>query len=563
MLCKFGCIGCSGLAGPLSALALLATLAAGSRFVSHGIVQQALGPRNQFLVSEKTEVHGVDADDPEALELAADTDFESPVLFRAIVPADVVQGDVGDCWIAATMASMARFPRAVQRLFREQTLAADGMYHLQLYDPGEQAWVNISVDDKVPFFTAGGYRYPKNMRISFLYDLWPMLLEKAFAKVMSSFSSGRLGYEGLRRGVPSWALAALTGSSTQWRYTSKGINDTFPWTKKIMNVSVGNLVLGTEKGQAISAKALERVSHDGLWAVLVEAMKRNWLMTSAIKDDRGSTVSFSAGSEGHLERERTDRLHSHHDYSILAVEQLSRGSHQVCVKTVTVRYTSPGSEELQNDKTRLDERLHFRGWAPGDRVWAYTTSSNSGKSQRPIRMLVKQILNSSDCLGEQCVELSASDSSDVRTVPMSWVVGRRQWGWAEQHGVRMGWKLISYSADWRILTFEGVVDRSICEESRLREAEYRDHHIGSLGEGELLRLVKVRNPWGNFMTYTGKWSNSDTTIWEAHRDIAEALAFRPTPDGTTWIEFGDFARKFSSVSISPVDMASFDPPPLR
>eukprot|EP00747_Dinoflagellata_sp_TGD_P186126 gnl/TRDRNA2_/TRDRNA2_43013_c0_seq1.p1 gnl/TRDRNA2_/TRDRNA2_43013_c0~~gnl/TRDRNA2_/TRDRNA2_43013_c0_seq1.p1 ORF type:complete len:577 (-),score=66.97 gnl/TRDRNA2_/TRDRNA2_43013_c0_seq1:110-1840(-) len=545
---------------------LLAYVVTGSRFVSYNIVQQLTRPRDEFLVSDKTEVDGVGPDDPQARGLGEDTDFATPALFRAIMPTDVVQGATGDCWVAASIASMARFPHAVRRLFREQTLSVDGIYHLQLYDPGENEWVNVTVDDKVPSYISQGTKRAVNMRTSDLYEVWPMMLEKAFAKVMSSFRSGRSGYQGLTTGVPSWALAALSGSSKQWRYTSKEVNGSFQWTKNIMNVSAGNLVVGTDRGKILSSKFLEKVDADGLWTVLVDAMTKNWLMTSAVEDARGSVVSVSAGPGGHFERERGDGLYLRHSYSILAVEQLSRGLHQVCVKNVTVTYTPADTEELATE-LRLDEHNFYRGWAPGDWVWAHTDMRSLRRSNSPSRLLVKRILERRDCQGETCVELSRglaneSQASDLQTVPISWVLGRHNWGLAEVHGVRPGWKLTSHSADWQTLTFEGVVDRSVCEETRQREAQYRHQNISTLAAGEKLRLVKVRNPWGTSMDYTGKWSNDDLASWTAHPDIEEALGFHPVPDGTFWIDFDDFARKFSSVSISPIDMATFAPPSL-
>jgi len=62
-----------------------------------------------------------------------------------------------------------------------------------------------------------------------------------------------------------------------------------------------------------------------------------------------------------------------------------------------------------------------------------------------------------------------------------------------------------------------------------------------------IRLVKVRNPWGDF-EWGGKWSDKDTVSWTKEM----INAFKPefdTKDGTFWISYEEFFKYFDSVSI--------------
>ena len=100
----------------------------------------------------------------------------------AIEPADLCQGQVGDCWLVAAMASAAEHPAAIRNVFITKERNARGLYkvrrdpadactctcvHAQrmfahvvhargrcckvrLYHPEKKRWVIVTVDDRVP-----------------------------------------------------------------------------------------------------------------------------------------------------------------------------------------------------------------------------------------------------------------------------------------------------------------------------------------------------------------------------------------------------------------------------
>jgi len=43
---------------------------------------------------------------------------ETEVFYKVIEPADVVQGQLGDCWFLCAVASLAERPALIERLFK-------------------------------------------------------------------------------------------------------------------------------------------------------------------------------------------------------------------------------------------------------------------------------------------------------------------------------------------------------------------------------------------------------------------------------------------------------------
>lgn len=64
-----------------------------------------------------------------------------------------------------------------------------------------------------------------------------------------------------------------------------------------------------------------------------------------------------------------------------------------------------------------------------------------------------------------------------------------------------------------------------------------------------LRLLKVRNPWGNSSEWTGKWSDRDDA-WLEHPDVAEACGWEIADDGTFWMAWEDVTEYFEHCNIS-------------
>jgi len=72
--------------------------------------------------------------------------------------------------------------------------------------------------------------------------------------------------------------------------------------------------------------------------------------------------------------------------------------------------------------------------------------------------------------------------------------------------------------------------------------------LSAYGEDGPIRLVKVRNPWGNEAEWTGDWSDR-SEMWSRHPEVAEAVQFEPKDDGTFWMSWEDLKYYLSSIEI--------------
>ena len=127
-----------------------------------------------------------------------------------ITPSDLIQGGIGDCWLISAMSCLAEHHGALHRLFDSRRVSVLGKYTVNLYNSVEKKWVKITIDDQIP--------YMKNQNKPIFAqcqdnEIWPLLLEKAFAKFVGDYSK-------LKGGSIAWGLQALTGDNVM-RFSQK------------------------------------------------------------------------------------------------------------------------------------------------------------------------------------------------------------------------------------------------------------------------------------------------------------------------------------------------------
>jgi hypothetical protein len=210
------------------------------------------------------------ADWVRATELAKDQ-TDKPVLFEGGIESnDIMQGGLGDCWLMSVLASIAERRGMVERLFVTTEKSACGRYQLRLYDifsGNTPHWRTITIDDYIPVIK--GTKIPKFAKPDKDHEghmeLWVMLIEKAFAKLMGSYNAMDGGYM-------HDAMRVFTGC-TAVQYTK---------AKDKMEFK------GSTKGSKLHTNIIQApdLSADELWHVIKLGM-RNHMLINAAGQNRG------------------------------------------------------------------------------------------------------------------------------------------------------------------------------------------------------------------------------------------------------------------------------------
>ena len=76
--------------------------------------------------------------------------------------------------------------------------------------------------------------------------------------------------------------------------------------------------------------------------------------------------------------------------------------------------------------------------------------------------------------------------------------------------------------------------------------------------GKMVRLLRVRNPWGTSKEWTGDWSDNSPKWQNVSREIKDQLDFHRRADGEFFISLEDFIKMFYSVTICHLSLDSID-----
>ena len=109
-----------------------------------------------------------------------------------------LQGEVGDCWFLAGLSLLARFHDHMMRLVCTRQNEELGVYEFTFKPEGRE--IKVCVDGRVPVVTGDKGARPAYCHSRTEGELWPILLEKAYAKLYG-------GYQDISGGLQVWCTS--------------------------------------------------------------------------------------------------------------------------------------------------------------------------------------------------------------------------------------------------------------------------------------------------------------------------------------------------------------------
>jgi len=201
-------------------------------------------------------------------------------VFNTVAPGDIHQGGIGDCWLVSAMASIAEYPSCVEGMIKEN---GGDSYAVSLYSFEDEAFIAVEVDDKVPC---------QNNRPMFVQptqdgEIWPCLIEKAFAKIGG-------GYKNLKGGLSCFAFGMMKGCTETYLYQRLKKDD-----EEFMCLKLDYKLNNSKADGASDMSVGDSLSTDDMFAELVECNKQLLLMAAGSNSGADTDASGEGVVQGH------------------------------------------------------------------------------------------------------------------------------------------------------------------------------------------------------------------------------------------------------------------------
>ncbi|XP_072266341.1 calpain-9 [Pyxicephalus adspersus] len=433
------------------------------------------------------------------LEIVKDPEF----ILGGASRTDVCQGDLGDCWLLAAIASLTLNEKVLHRVVPpDQSFGSGyaGIFHFQFWQHNE--WLDVVIDDRLPTF---------RNRLVFLHsadlnEFWSALLEKAYANpgVKQLILANAILQQGIEEQTHENAYLMQMQPETNRMLAAQlaKVTKEAESDRRTLTELIQQLAIEGQEGLSVATETNEQP--EGLKAEPMEAEEGD--CDSEDEENEGTEDKEDEKEVGNLQRGLAYQYNSEHNSAISHFTQ--------CTEVLEERVALL-SEQLENAANESTEKIQKEMGELKRLLPDNGEKMKESKEAHESISVSKKVWEDFSKLSEVKMEEGVATSVDVK---------------AEK---------ITSSAETEAKTPQGLVKGHAYSITGLDVVNYR---------GQKVQLIRVRNPWGQ-VEWNGAWSDNSPEWSSIDPAERKRLCQTSLDDGEFWMKFEDFKRYFDKVEI--------------